>query len=105
MTGVDDRPDAPAPNSSRPHSWSPPAPPSPPVTSGPPASPAGEPDGRSGTARFRPAGAAETLRANRSWWDGVAEDYYAEHGEFLGDDRFVWGPEGLDEAEAGCSVR
>jgi SAM-dependent methyltransferase len=70
------------------------------VTSGPPTSPAGEPDGRSGTARFRPAGAEETLRANRSWWDGAAEDYYAEHGEFLGDDRFVWGPEGLDEAEA-----
>lgn len=24
-----------------------------------------------------------------------------EHGDFLGDARFVWGPEGLDEAEAG----
>jgi SAM-dependent methyltransferase len=41
----------------------------------------------------------ESVRANRAWWDGEAEDYYAEHGRFLGDDRFVWGPEGLDEAD------
>ena len=48
----------------------------------------------------RAAGAAESVRANRAWWDGEAEGYYAEHGRFLGDDRFVWGPEGLDEAAA-----
>ncbi|WP_216842568.1 methyltransferase domain-containing protein [Arthrobacter sp. NEB 688] len=47
----------------------------------------------------RPVDAAETLAANRSWWDGEAEDYYAEHGAFLGDDAFVWGPEGWTEAE------
>jgi SAM-dependent methyltransferase len=48
----------------------------------------------------RAATAPETRRANRRWWDGEAAAYYAEHGSFLGDDRFVWGPEGLDEAEA-----
>jgi SAM-dependent methyltransferase len=49
----------------------------------------------------RPADEAETVRAARRWWDAEADDYYAEHGSFLGDDRFVWGPEGLDEADAG----
>ncbi len=48
----------------------------------------------------RPADDAETRRANRRWWDAEADPYYAEHGGFLGDDRFVWGPEGLDEADA-----
>jgi SAM-dependent methyltransferase len=41
------------------------------------------------------------VAGNRGWWDGEAEAYYVEHGAYLGDDRFVWGPEGLDEAEAG----
>jgi len=41
-----------------------------------------------------------TIRANRGWWDANADDYQAEHGAFLGDDRFVWCPEGLDEADA-----
>ena len=41
-----------------------------------------------------------TIRANRGWWDANADDYQAEHGAFLGDDRFIWCPEGLDEAEA-----
>jgi SAM-dependent methyltransferase len=50
---------------------------------------------------YRAADAGETVRANRSWWDGAAGDYLAEHGDFLGDDRFVWCPEGLDEARAG----
>jgi SAM-dependent methyltransferase len=49
----------------------------------------------------RPAGARESASANRRWWDQEAPGYYVEHGAFLGDDRFVWGPEGLDEAEAG----
>jgi len=47
----------------------------------------------------RPVGGDETRAANRSWWDGEADDYYAEHGEFLGDSAFVWGPEGWTEAE------
>ncbi len=48
----------------------------------------------------RNAGATESSRANRRWWDRNADEYQREHGEFLGDARFVWGPEGLDEAEA-----
>ncbi|NJP45715.1 class I SAM-dependent methyltransferase [Actinacidiphila epipremni] len=49
----------------------------------------------------RKAGITESSRANRGWWDRNADDYQREHGGFLGDDRFVWGPEGLDEADAG----
>jgi SAM-dependent methyltransferase len=48
----------------------------------------------------RESAAAETARANRSWWDGNADEYQAEHGEFLGDGRFLWCPEGLYEDEA-----
>ncbi len=48
----------------------------------------------------RPVPADETSRANRRWWDTVADEYQAEHGAFLGDVRFVWGPEGLDEGDA-----
>lgn len=52
-----------------------------------------------GVAR-RPAGAAESVRANRRWWDGSADAYQAEHGDFLRDVGFLWCPEGLDEATA-----
>jgi SAM-dependent methyltransferase len=45
----------------------------------------------------RGAGVDETAAANRVWWDAEAEDYHAEHGEFLGDADFVWGPEGWTE--------
>jgi SAM-dependent methyltransferase len=48
----------------------------------------------------RAASSGESIRANRQWWDEVADEYQAEHGAFLGDRRFVWGPEGLDEADA-----
>ncbi|MGW8945246.1 class I SAM-dependent methyltransferase [Streptomyces koyangensis] len=48
----------------------------------------------------RTASPTESSRASRGWWDGNADEYQREHGAFLGDDRFVWGPEGLDEAEA-----
>lgn len=48
----------------------------------------------------RDAGVTESSRANRGWWDRNADDYQVEHGTFLGDDRFVWCPEGLDEVEA-----
>nr|WP_245885181.1 class I SAM-dependent methyltransferase [Kineococcus rhizosphaerae] len=48
--------------------------------------------------------AAETVAAQRSWWDAEAAQYRREHGAFLGDDRtgsdLVWGPDGLREAEA-----
>lgn len=48
----------------------------------------------------RRAGADESVRAARAWWDGYAADYQVEHGDFLGDADFVWGPERLREAEA-----
>ena len=53
----------------------------------------------SGEVARRDVGDEETRAANRAWWDGQAEDYYAEHGAFLGDAEFVWGPEGWTEAE------
>ncbi len=49
----------------------------------------------------RAAGTAETARANRAWWDAEAPGYAVEHGAFLGDDGFVWGPEGWTEADLG----
>lgn len=48
----------------------------------------------------RPADNAQSVRANRSWWDANADEYQAEHGEFLGDARFLWCPEGLYEDQA-----
>jgi SAM-dependent methyltransferase len=57
---------------------------------------------RVGYADVRPETAT---RANRAWWDGEADSYQAEHGEFLagGSDPgvadFVWCPEGLREAD------
>jgi ubiquinone/menaquinone biosynthesis C-methylase UbiE len=42
----------------------------------------------------------ETLRANRGDWNAYADEYQATHGEFLGDVRFIWSPEGVDEADA-----
>ena len=43
---------------------------------------------------------AETQQANRGDWDRTADEYQAEHGEFLRDVGFIWCPEGLDEASA-----
>ncbi|MGH3822163.1 MAG: class I SAM-dependent methyltransferase [Pseudonocardiaceae bacterium] len=43
---------------------------------------------------------AETVAANRRWWDADAADYLAEHGDFLGLVDFVWCPEGLRESNA-----
>jgi SAM-dependent methyltransferase len=53
-----------------------------------------------GSAGHRPASTLDTVRGNRRWWDSAAAEYLAEHGAFLGTDRFVWCPEGLDEARA-----
>ncbi|MFJ1702402.1 class I SAM-dependent methyltransferase [Kitasatospora sp. NPDC088346] len=57
-------------------------------------------DEEDGDALRRTAGGPESSRASRHWWDRNADEYQDEHGEFLGDDRFVWCPEGLDEADA-----
>lgn len=48
----------------------------------------------------RGADAPSTVRANRHWWDGDADAYHAEHGDFLGDADFVWCPENLREEDA-----
>jgi SAM-dependent methyltransferase len=42
----------------------------------------------------------QTSRASRSYWNQAAGEYLDEHGDFLGDDRFIWCPEGVDEADA-----
>ena len=60
-----------------------------------------KPDQGPSQAARRLADPVETAHANRRWWDTEADGYYAEHGSFLGDDDFVWGPEGLREADAG----
>lgn len=58
--------------------------------------------GTVGPARGR-LSAAESVRANRAWWDADAEDYHREHADFLGVDssggEFVWCPEGLHEGD------
>lgn len=56
--------------------------------------------GTVGLAR-RPVGEAESRSASQAWWDADADDYQAEHGDFLGSDDFVWCPEGLREADVG----
>src|SRR5262249_12086936 len=39
-------------------------------------------------------------KAGRTYWDRYSAEYRDEHGAFLGDVRFVWCPEDLDEADA-----
>ncbi|TDO50072.1 methyltransferase family protein [Kribbella sp. VKM Ac-2527] len=43
---------------------------------------------------------AQSSRASRTYWDSAAGEYLEEHGAFLGDDRFIWCPEGVDEEQA-----
>lgn len=50
---------------------------------------------------FRDVPAEEAERANRADWDRYADEYQTEHGAFLRDIGFVWGPEGTDEADIG----
>ncbi|HEX3790035.1 MAG TPA: class I SAM-dependent methyltransferase [Pseudonocardiaceae bacterium] len=47
----------------------------------------------------RPVAAAESRSASRAWWDADADDYQAEHGDFLGLSDFRWCPEGLLEQD------
>lgn len=53
------------------------------------------------SAGYREVPDAEGGAAGRRWWDTNAAEYLGEHGDFLGDAVFRWGPEGLTEAEAG----
>jgi len=50
----------------------------------------------------RPVDERDSLQANRADWDRYADEYQATHGEFLGDDGFLWGPEGVREDEVGA---
>jgi SAM-dependent methyltransferase len=56
--------------------------------------------GTTGIAR-REVGSPESQSANIAWWDADADDYHAEHGEFIGPVEFRWCPEGLTEADVG----
>ncbi len=51
-------------------------------------------------AGYSPAGPEDSARGNRHWWDREAGAYLAEHGDLLGRNAFVWGPEGLREDDA-----
>ncbi len=52
------------------------------------------------TAGYDEVSQAESVAANRRWWDADADAYQAEHGEFLGAADFVWCPEGVREEDA-----
>jgi SAM-dependent methyltransferase len=70
----------------------------------PPSTPAGTPASSLAavpSVTRRPTTPDETAAANRTWWDAEAPAYYVEHGDFLGDSDFVWGPERLREQDAG----
>jgi SAM-dependent methyltransferase len=72
------------------------------VTSSGPAKSAASAETQLGTVGItrRSVGSPEAVAASRAWWDADADDYQAEHGEFLGDADFVWCPEGVREADA-----
>ncbi|XBH22782.1 class I SAM-dependent methyltransferase [Jonesiaceae bacterium BS-20] len=53
-----------------------------------------------GQIRFTEVDGKDAIAAGRTWWDANASEYLAENGAFLGLDHFVWGPEGLTEAQA-----
>ncbi|WP_100351144.1 class I SAM-dependent methyltransferase [Luteimicrobium subarcticum] len=53
-----------------------------------------------GSAGYRDVPDDQGGNAARGWWDAEAPEYLVEHGETLGAADFVWGPEGLREADA-----
>jgi SAM-dependent methyltransferase len=55
--------------------------------------------GTVGIAR-RDVNSGESRSASRAWWDADADDYQAEHGDFLGEVDFRWCPEGVREEDA-----
>lgn len=57
--------------------------------------------GRPARAGYLPVDPDAAGRGTRRWWDEQSGAYLAEHGAFLGDARLRWGPEGLDEDDAG----
>jgi SAM-dependent methyltransferase len=61
-----------------------------------------EPSRRPIRVERRPVDERESRDANGPDWDAYADEYQATHGDYLGDVGFLWGPEGLTEAEAGA---
>ncbi|HZM81593.1 MAG TPA: class I SAM-dependent methyltransferase [Candidatus Limnocylindrales bacterium] len=57
-----------------------------------------QPTGEPGVTR-RSVTPEENVKASRAWWDGDADNYHNEHGDFLGLVDLVWCPEGLREAD------
>lgn len=55
--------------------------------------------GTVGIAR-RGVDSGESRSASRLWWDADADDYQAEHGDFLGEVDFMWCPERVRESDA-----
>lgn len=53
-----------------------------------------------GSAGYGTAAPGESVAAARRWWDVASSTYLDEHGDTLGTDVLVWGPEGLDEDDA-----
>lgn len=51
-------------------------------------------------AGYLPLPGDDGARATREWWDANAQEYTAEHGDFLGAVDFCWCPEGVRESEA-----
>jgi len=54
-----------------------------------------------GEPRRIPVDDATSRTATRAWWDAEADAYQNEHEGFLGTARWIWGPEGWDEADLG----
>lgn len=45
------------------------------------------------------ASSDDPIDANGSWWNENAREYISDHGEILGNADFIWGPEGVREAD------
>ena len=67
-----------------------------------PMAPEATPSWRPVRAERRPVDEQDSLAANRADWDRYADEYQSTHGEFLGDDGFLWGPEGVREDALGA---
>jgi hypothetical protein len=52
----------------------------------------------------RAAGADETARANRRWWDAAEPEYYAEHGAFSATTASCGALSGWTSRTPGCSA-
>ena len=53
-----------------------------------------------GLVRYEDVDEPTARAASRRYWEDSAGEYQREHGAFLGDDDFLWCPDGLRESEA-----